>query len=73
VNEGPEWGPLYQKKIVEYAPSNAYTITAAIACKSLAEDRKKEIYKSGEKKCKRSDNSFQSRLDCSRYNDGPMQ
>jgi len=68
MNDGPEWGPQQWEKIVGLPASCVYT---AISSETLVEDRKRKLEKIRRKKTKRSDNSLQSRLDYSRYDDGP--
>ena len=74
MNEGPEWGPQQWAKIVGLPAGSVYTASSAKARETLAKDRKRKSTmkeKIRRKKCKRSDNSLQFRLDYSRYDDGP--
>jgi len=74
MNQGVNWGPVYWENITGLSPSSTFTAVTIKAGETLAKDRKRKSTakeKDRRKKCKRSDNSLQSRLDYSRYDDGP--
>ena len=75
VNEGPEWGPKCWEKITKSANSHTYKTVATKRAKELAKSKKRktsEKAKLQRKKRKTAHNSFQGRLDYSRYdNKGP--
>ena len=70
----PSWGPMCWKKVTGMQPSRTFETVAASRSKKVAKDRKRKATtkeKIRRKKCKRSDNSLQSRLDYSRHDGGP--
>ena len=74
MNGGADWDPVYWEKVTGLPPSSTFTAVTKKACKILAKDRKRKSTakeKVRRKKCKMSDNSLQSRLDYSWYDDGP--
>ena len=74
MSEGADWGPVYWEKIAGLPPSSTFTAVTTKACETLAKDRKRKSTmkeKTRRKKCERSDNSLQSRLDYSRYDNCP--
>ena len=74
INNGPNWGPMCWENITGLPPSSTFKAVAEKMTERVAKDRKRKATakkKLRRKKCKRSDNSLQSRLDYSRYDDGP--
>ena len=74
INEGPNWGPPCWQSITGLSPSKSFKEVAAKRTDKLIKDRKRKSTKEEKvrrKKCKRVDNSLQSRLDYSRHDDGP--
>ena len=75
ANEGPEWGPACWAKITTSEPNKCFRSVSAAKSKKVAADYKrkaKDDVKLKRKPRKRNDNSLQSHLDYSRYDDkGP--
>ena len=74
INDGPNWGPACWENITGLSPSKTFKVVAAKRSETAIKDRKRKSKteeKLRRKKCKRVDNSLQSRLDYSRHDDGP--
>ena len=74
INEGPNWGPACWENITGLSPSKTFKAVAVKRTETAIKDRKRKSKteeKLRHKKCKRVDNSLQSRLDYSRHDDGP--
>ena len=74
INEGPNWGPACWENITGLSPSKTFKAVAVKRTETAIKDRKRKSKteeKLRRKKCKKVDNSLQSRLDYSRHDDGP--